>query len=219
MITIYGLAHPRTGTVRYVGKCTQDVSRRLANHEYKARSGRARTPVGFWIRGLIGRGLRPKLIVLEVVRRGSWRKAERRWIAKLRADGYRLLNVNAGGNGAHVRLELPARVVRMLGRIADGLVAAEVGLSREAITYRRRQLGIPKAPRDKSRMRRQFAKGYRPHNRVDVPASVYALLGERHDNELARKINVTKIVIRRRRIEKGVPPLGRWPKGKNRPCS
>ena len=216
MIAIYGLTHPRTGTVRYVGKSTQNVGHRLANHEYKARSCRTRTPVGFWIRGLIGRGLRPKLIVLEVVRRGSWQKAERRWIAKFRAEGHRLLNVNAGGNGAHARLELPARVVRMLGRVADVLVAAEVGLSREAITYRRRQLGIPKAPRDKSRMRGQFPKGCRPHNKVDVPASVAALLGERPDNELARKINVTKIVIRRRRREKGIPPFGRWPKGRNR---
>ena len=55
------------------------------------------TPVYDWMRKLLQHGQRPDLIVLEAGTT-DWRASERRWIARARAAGLKLLNLAEGGD-------------------------------------------------------------------------------------------------------------------------
>lgn len=90
MTYIYGLHHPETGELRYIGKAN-DVEKRLKSHMRDML--RRNTPLYCWMRTL---NAPPKIAVLEAVD-GEWMEAERRLIAAHRATG-RLLNLADGGN-------------------------------------------------------------------------------------------------------------------------
>lgn len=93
MAEIYGLYHPETGELRYVGKAN-DSAKRLKSHLRDAKS--RRTPLYSWIGSLSKRGLVPVVRVLEVV--DNWQAKEKELIALHRASGARLLNVAEGGD-------------------------------------------------------------------------------------------------------------------------
>ena len=212
---IYGLTDPTTGAVRYVGKSVISLKARRSNHEYKARSGRTQTPVGAWIRALQAAGLRPGIVCLDEGT-GGWQATERAWVQRLRAEGAALLNVHAGGNGAHTRAALLPKYAALLGKISDGQVATLAGLCRETITYHRRRAGIPKAPVDKSRLRGTFSKGIEAHNKKPLPAELVLLLGKVADTELAARSGLAKTTIRNQRLALGVPAFSRWPRQEER---
>ena len=117
---IYGLCHPDTGELRYIGKAN-NPARRMASHMRD--SVRRRTPVYDWIRSLPAR---PEMVILEA---GciDWRIAERRLIARARRLGVRLLNLAEGGDEPFCPIEVRRRngaaTLRMLkngeGRKAD----------------------------------------------------------------------------------------------------
>ncbi len=213
---IYGLAHPRTGIIRYVGKSVIDLRARLSNHVYKARSGRTTTPIGVWIRHLLRNGLRPSILLLENAS-GRWQDAERAWVSRLRSQGRRLLNVYPGGNGAHTRGQLHPQFRELLGKISDARIAELSGLCRETITYHRRRAGIAPAV-DRSR-HRGFRKGQVPHNKKDLPEACVAQLGLVSDRDLASLFGVSRNALRRRRTQVGVPAFAgrRFCKGTDHP--
>jgi hypothetical protein len=198
--TIYGLAHPLTKRIRYIGKTTSVPSRRN-NHLYKARSGRNKTRVGDWIRGLLVRGLQPVVIVL-CVGTIDWQKMERAWIKRLRRRGCRLLNSSDGGNGAHTRTTLPAKLVRLLGQISDARIAEQCSLTREAIRYHRVRLGI-RASYDPSRKGRPL--GGVPWNKTSISAKELRRLGIQSDYSLAKEWGLTKVAVRARRVRLNIP--------------
>jgi hypothetical protein len=96
---IYGLVDPLTHEMRWVGKCSMRyLCSRLAKHICAAK-GRGR-PLGCtgWVAGLLAQGIRPEIVALEDVPKGSgWIEAEQFWIESLRALGCRLLNLSVGG--------------------------------------------------------------------------------------------------------------------------
>ena len=91
---IYTLIDPRDNQIRYVGK-TDNPERRLASHlieKYKSH----RTN---WVQGLIARGLKPIMVIIEEVPEGqSWEDRERYWIAYHRSLGCKLTNMTDGGD-------------------------------------------------------------------------------------------------------------------------
>ena len=91
MTFIYGLFHPETGELRYVGKAA-DVQRRLKSHLRDSR--RRNTPLYCWMRTL---SAPPRIEVLEEVEDAAWKDAERRLVTLHRANG-RLLNLADGGD-------------------------------------------------------------------------------------------------------------------------
>lgn len=93
MPEIYGLYHPETGEIRYVGKAN-DSEKRLKSHLRDANS--RKTPLYSWIRSLSKSGLVPVVRVLEVA--DNWQAKEKELIALHRASGARLLNVAEGGD-------------------------------------------------------------------------------------------------------------------------
>lgn len=109
---IYGLADPRTGTVRYVGFTTEGWMR-LKRHIKEARRGRANHRCN-WLRELDQLGLLPEMRVLEFVAFDEWQKKEQLWIAQLSPG---LVNDTLGGDGRlghrvplHVREKIAAKL-------------------------------------------------------------------------------------------------------------
>ena len=73
-VTIYALADPRDGAIRYIGKTT-DPQRRYRHHRRHAKSVGQRCKV--WLSGLLAAGLAPQMIPLAVVPAEQTRDAER----------------------------------------------------------------------------------------------------------------------------------------------
>lgn len=94
-VFLYGLADPRTGDIRYVGK-SKNPEKRLRQH-IRDRNRRPHYPVSRWIRSLLSEGVSPSLTVLWKGPESEWKDAERSEIAKRRATG-KLLNVADGGD-------------------------------------------------------------------------------------------------------------------------
>lgn len=94
--TIYGLCHPQTGELRYIGKANKPRAR-LSSHMRDAAKD-ANTPCRRWVKKLMTAGLTPEMVVLEEGC-ADWDRAERRWIAKARGSSFRLLNISPGGAG------------------------------------------------------------------------------------------------------------------------
>jgi len=93
-VYIYALCDPRDDVIRYVGR-TVNLKDRYRSH-LRAKWGTHRC---CWIKGLKEIGLKPKMIVLEVVDESKCRSAEMWWIAHLKDVGYDLTNHSDGGDG------------------------------------------------------------------------------------------------------------------------
>lgn len=120
---IYGLYHPVSGELRYIGQTQGALSRRLSGHLCDARRGRGVRYVLQWMRSLLGEGTKP--VIKELARAFSQEELNRleiSSIAKARAEGVRLTNHADGGLGApgrkmsaahHAKLHHPDVVARM----------------------------------------------------------------------------------------------------------
>jgi len=94
---IYALTDP-DGAIRYVGKSSSGL-RRPREHGSPADLGRP-TYKANWIRALRSQGHDFAIVVLEEIhQRADLNAAERRWIARGRAEGWRLTNATDGGDG------------------------------------------------------------------------------------------------------------------------
>lgn len=95
--SVYVLRCPETNDIRYVG-VTAEGGKRLARHVREARANK--THRHRWISKLVKAG---KLPVFEIVESDAvdWSEAEKRWVAKFRADGCDLVNGNDGGKCMH----------------------------------------------------------------------------------------------------------------------
>jgi group I intron endonuclease len=92
---IYALLHP-TGAVRYIGK-TDNPMRRYQHH---LQPWDSKTHKSFWIRKLLRDGIKPVMVILEVVKKTNWRQSEVRWIRRFRSRGFDLVNSTDGGDGS-----------------------------------------------------------------------------------------------------------------------
>jgi hypothetical protein len=128
---IYALCDPDTGETRYIGKAkcsTLRLKRHLSDRT------RLKYPVYNWINKLAVSGKRPSMKVLELA--NDWREAERRLIAKARADGCRLLNVAEGGDEPHCSPEnRTANAKKMNVVFQPGTVGAHLRERKRYITH------------------------------------------------------------------------------------
>lgn len=92
---IYGLCDPEDNAIRYVGKANNPKSR-LGGHICTSR--RKTTKLCSWIKGIVDRGEKPSMKILERVPVDEWKLAERRWISELSDSGSLLFNISPGGN-------------------------------------------------------------------------------------------------------------------------
>lgn len=100
-VFIYALVDPVTGWVRYVGKAV-NLKERFRKHLAQLKK---RTYKTHWIRGLVSRGFKPVLQVLDLVPENDWQRWERAHIARLKELGCPLTNGTDGGDGCVLRGE------------------------------------------------------------------------------------------------------------------
>lgn len=97
MIYIYGLADPRNGIIRYVGK-TVNLERRIKAHLCPNRTGCKHCHA--WLAKLRSDGVKPSVAQLEALPDdANWEDREVWWIAHFKANGNDLTNIMPGGEG------------------------------------------------------------------------------------------------------------------------
>src|ERR1035437_8118777 len=96
MAFIYALIHPETKEIRYVGKTQGPLSFRYKRHTQDSKRGESH--VYRWWRSL-GDDITPEMIILEENPLDNLSDAEKRWILKGKAEGWRLTNMTPGGDG------------------------------------------------------------------------------------------------------------------------
>lgn len=97
---IYALTDPaRPDEVRYVGKTTHTLKRRLQDHYRKATELTDTSHRCNWLRAVRCQGRRAVITLLEEVSLAEIDDAERRWIAYYRQNGADLINATDGGDG------------------------------------------------------------------------------------------------------------------------
>lgn len=94
--TIYALADPSTGDVRYIGNTRRTLAARMSHHMHLARYGVDMSGRSLWIRTLSGP---PTIKALAIVEDSDGPATEQRFIAAFRKMGAQLVNRTDGGNG------------------------------------------------------------------------------------------------------------------------
>jgi hypothetical protein len=101
---IYGLYHPRTGELRYLGQTVQTLKRRLALHMCSANLLKANHSAR-WLASLVRQQLKPRIEELSTASsREELDRLEVAFIAKAKTDGVRLTNHTDGGEGQSGRV-------------------------------------------------------------------------------------------------------------------
>ncbi len=101
---VYGLYHPLTRELRYIGQTVGTPSRRLSGHLCDARyRGRARHLL-HWVRSLLQEGLKPEIrILVPADSQEELDVLKMKFIADARGNGARLTNQADGGGGTSGR--------------------------------------------------------------------------------------------------------------------
>lgn len=91
--TIYGLRDPETNLIRYVGQTQCIPGDRLNQHVIRTQYGHEKNKMkAEWIGGLLAKGKRPALVVLEECGSKELNERERYWIKHFRSEGIELVN-------------------------------------------------------------------------------------------------------------------------------
>lgn len=109
--TIYTLACPFSGEIKYVGKTVKPLKDRLSEHLADAK--RAVNKRTNWVKSVVAKGGVPIIEALSECYE-DWEEEERYWIAQMRAWGFRLKNMTDGGGG-------------MMGRIVSDETKKKIG--------------------------------------------------------------------------------------------
>jgi ribosome-binding protein aMBF1 (putative translation factor) len=141
-VLIYVLLDPRNLKIRYIGKTTQPLKRRLYGHIASAKRPENTYTVVQWIRKLLALELKPSIHLLEVADIANWANRERHWIAHGRNKGWALLNASNGGE------------------TTSGLVFSETTLEKMSLRHRgERNVRARLTEADVYEIREEYAKG------------------------------------------------------------
>lgn len=193
---IYGLVDPRDGEIRYVGRTKQKLYMRRQQHICEARKERIRNSRAEWIRSILKEGLRPLITHLQTVPEDEQVLYEGMWIEKLQNlvnDG----TAKQGGTRSYI-VDWTPELDALLGTVADSVIAEKVGVTRKAISYRRKVLGVP-ASYDRTRNTPPpLCK------KILLEQWIIDLLGSMPDYKLGEQAGLSKRTINRARRERGI---------------
>lgn len=124
MGTVYALADPRNGLIRYVGATTTDLTGRISGHLWAARQG-ASSPVSVWVAELLAADLRPTVSTIRAeVPNAELGDAEDEEIRGHHEAGWPLLNIVGLNPHVVARPVLGRRLERVEAAGATDLVQA-----------------------------------------------------------------------------------------------
>lgn len=95
-VKIYGLFHPDTDELRYIGKTVKSLSSRLSNHIYNAKVTQHNKHLSNWILKILYENKRPIIKCLEECDESIWQEREQFWIS----TNTNLINLTEGGDGS-----------------------------------------------------------------------------------------------------------------------
>lgn len=95
-VKIYGLFHPETDELRYIGKTVKTLSSRLSNHIYNAKVTKHNKHLSNWILKLLYEDKKPVIKCLEECDEKVWQEREQFWIS----TNSNLINLTEGGDGS-----------------------------------------------------------------------------------------------------------------------
>lgn len=102
-LKIYTLSDSRDpNNIRYVGKTVEKLSVRLSGHLHDAKHKPCK-PLHYWIRDILeakASVIIEELDYMEITNAYNWDWLEQYWISQVRAWGFSLFNISAGGQGA-----------------------------------------------------------------------------------------------------------------------
>lgn len=205
-ITIYGIYDPTNNNIlKYIGKTTTKLNRRLSNHIYRAKSGRSKSLLSKWILELCDFGYNPVIMTIFVYNDDNinWQECEKFWISKFLQSGIKLLNQTVGGNGAHTRIFLNENIYEMLGKVPDNQIAKVAGVSRKCISYHRNKAKISPAPKESYRYN-PHTKGKPSPRRIEFTKKIKNLIGTIPDTKVAKLSGVHVKTILRYRKRNGI---------------
>ena len=105
IVKIYVLFDPRKPKeIRYVGKTSQKLKRRLSTHICDARNKRYKHHNCNWIQSLLNEGVEPIIeeidsIICYTNDKKEWDWLEKYWISQIKSWGFNLTNLTDGGEG------------------------------------------------------------------------------------------------------------------------
>lgn len=99
MIKIYTLKDPTTNEIKYVGKTSQSLKRRLSLHLSVARNRIHISHTSNWIKSLLDNNQYPLIEELDFIEDEDWEWLEQYWISQLKQWGFKLTNQTDGGVG------------------------------------------------------------------------------------------------------------------------
>ena len=117
-VKIYKLIDPNTNEVRYVGKTITKLYDRMKVHVRQSRVASKHTHKEAWIKGLLNKGLKPIIELIEEVCIESWAEREMYWI------GFypNLTNLSIGGESGNVGCRYPVDRINKLRDNAKNIV-------------------------------------------------------------------------------------------------
>lgn len=93
-VIIYGLYDPRKkDLIRYVGKTTMSLKKRLQGHIDESRNIKSPTYKKYWIQSLLKENIRPEIKIIEECSEEIWQEREIYWISQFT----KLTNTTIGG--------------------------------------------------------------------------------------------------------------------------
>jgi group I intron endonuclease len=97
LVLIYTLKDPIDGLIKYVGKTSQKLEKRL--HAHISESKKKNDKKSNWINLLTKQGLKPIIEEIDEVSENNWEFWEKYWISQLKSWNIDLKNGNEGGKG------------------------------------------------------------------------------------------------------------------------
>jgi hypothetical protein len=94
MVNIYKILNPDTLEVKYIGKTTEALNRRLNKHIHN----RGKTIMSKWCLKYKLLNKRPIIQLIERITFDKWEEREKYWISYYKNQGYNLLNITEGGD-------------------------------------------------------------------------------------------------------------------------
>ncbi len=110
-VKLYILVDPKSATVRYIGITKNTLASRLRQHISSRNKDNCHR--NKWLRLLDRHGLKPSILLLEVVRFEDWQEREKFWIRSMRQRGLNLVNSTDGGDGL---IGLSTEITKEAGR-------------------------------------------------------------------------------------------------------
>lgn len=85
----------------YIGATIERLSQRRVRHCMEMKDLTKKNKKVIWMRELVSKGYRPKIILIEETTVDYWEERERFWIYKFKEMGYVLTNSTIGGSGCN----------------------------------------------------------------------------------------------------------------------